>query len=98
METSEVTPGPDAHRAFRLGLAVAAALALFAVGVLFWAGIASLEIVAFALLIGFPIYLIYVASILSVWLGFDKDPSDLRPVYRERDETGPSGQRRSRLR
>lgn len=87
MTTPRVTPGPDAHRAFRLGLAAASILAVLLLGALYWAGAASLELVAFAMVFGFPVYLLYVASLLSVWLGFDKDTTDLRPVHREPEET-----------
>ena len=94
MTVTDVPPGPDAHRAFRLGLVGASVLALLAVAGLYWIGVASLGVVAFTLLVGFPIYLIYVASLLSVWLGFDKQPTDLRPVYRERDESNAVSRRR----
>lgn len=87
MTAPSVTPGPDAHRTFRLGLAASAVLAVLAVGALVWSGTVSLEVAAFALLVGFPIYLLYVASALSVWLGFDKDATDLRPVHRDSDGT-----------
>jgi hypothetical protein len=36
----------------------------------------------YVLLALFPVYLVIVASILSVWLGYGKDATDLRPVYR----------------
>lgn len=87
MTRAGVTPGPDAHSAYRLGLTTAATIGLLALGALYWTGTASLLLVGFALLVVFPIYLIYVASLLSVWLGFDKDATDLRPVYREREQT-----------
>jgi hypothetical protein len=34
-------------------------------------------------LVLFPVYLVFVASVLSVWLGYDKDTTSLRPVYRK---------------
>ena len=36
----------------------------------------------YVLVLLFPVYLLVVAVALSVWLGYDKDATDLRPVYR----------------
>jgi hypothetical protein len=36
----------------------------------------------YALIALFPVYLVVVAAGLSAWLGYDKDTTDLRPVYR----------------
>ncbi len=65
-------------------MVAAAALALGALGALYWAGMLSPIAAGFALLAVFPVYLVFAASVLSVWLGYDKDETDLRPVYRER--------------
>ena len=85
MTRLKVTPGPSARSAFRLGIAAAAVLALAFVGVLYWYGQLTLVLTGFVLLVVFPVYLVFAASALSVWLGYDKDSSDLRPVYREKE-------------
>jgi hypothetical protein len=87
MSHSNVPPGPDARSAFRLGLTTAALAALVGMGFLYWVGELSVAPLVFTLLVGFPIYLVFVASLLSVWLGYDKDATDLRPVYRERNRS-----------
>ncbi|WP_280535856.1 hypothetical protein [Halopenitus sp. POP-27] len=84
MERVKTTPGPDAAHAFRLGLIAAALLGVVAMAGLYAAGEASLLLVGFLLVACFPVYLVFVASALSVWLGYDKDVTDLRPVHRER--------------
>jgi hypothetical protein len=88
MAPSPSGPGPDAHRAFRHGIAAAAVLALAILAVSYWAGFLSEIHVAFALVVGGPVYLVIAASALSVWLGFDKDDTDLRPVHREQSADG----------
>lgn len=80
MSTVRVSPGPDADRAFRLGT-ISSAIALAAtVGALYWAGVISLLAAACVLVAVFPPYLVSVAVVLSVWLGYDKDATALRPV------------------
>jgi choline-glycine betaine transporter len=83
MSTLKVTPGPDAQYAFRLGMAAAAVVGLVGVGALYWAGLLPPALLGFTLVLSFPVYLVFAASVLSVWLGFDKDATDLRPVRRE---------------
>lgn len=78
-----MSPGASARSAFRLGLLAAAVAALAAVGALYRTGAMSLVAVGYVLLVLFPVYLVFVASVLSVWLGYDKDASDLRPVRRD---------------
>lgn len=87
MTTPKVSPGPNADHAFRLGLVAAAIIGLVGVGSLYYAGALTVVASGFALLVGFPIYLVFAASALSVWLGFDKDATDLERVYREREQT-----------
>jgi len=84
MTGPKIRPGPDAAAAFRTGMVAAAAVALAALGALYWAGAVSGLEAGFALLAVFPVYLVLAASALSVWLGYDKDETDLRPVYREK--------------
>jgi hypothetical protein len=87
MTSLNVSPGANAHHAFRLGIAAAAIIGLAGAGLLYWAGVLTAPMLAFTLLLCFPVYLVFAASALSVWLGFDKDATDLRPVYRERKQT-----------
>lgn len=81
----KLKPGAYAQSAFRFGLLAASVAALAAVGFLYTLGAMSFVGVAYTLLLLFPVYLVFVASALSVWLGYGKDASDLRPVYRRRD-------------
>lgn len=87
MTSSNVTPGPDAHHAFRLGMFAAAIGALVGLAALYWAGLMALPLFVFALVLCFPVYLVFAAVALSVWLGFDKDATDLRPVYPDEEGT-----------
>jgi len=34
------------------------------------------------------VYLVFAATALSVWLGYNKDATSLRPVYRKKDSSG----------
>jgi len=87
MTSAKITPGPDAHSAFRTGMVAATLAAFVAIAACYWAGLMTLPLLGFTLLLGIPIYLVFAASALSVWLGFDKDATDLRPVYRERKQS-----------
>lgn len=86
MSELKVSPGAAADSAFQLGMISAAVVGLVALGALYWTGEFGLAVLGFTLVLGFPVYLIVVASALSVWLGFDKDATDLRPVYREKKQ------------
>ena len=92
MTTPEMTPGPDAHDAFRLGMAAAAIIGLAGGGALHWAGLLPPAFLGFTLVLSFPMYLVFAASALSVWLGFDKDATDLRPVRREQLDRSHRGE------
>lgn len=83
MASVSVGPGPSADAAFRLGVVAAVVLALVVLGTLYSAGMVTTFVVGFAVLVVFPVYLLFVASALSVWLGFDKGVADLRRVTRE---------------
>jgi len=66
---------------------IAAELAgVAAIGLLYWTGAATFALALYALLLLFPVYLVGAATALSVWLGYDTDTTDLRPVYVERGE------------
>jgi hypothetical protein len=85
MARLNVSPGPNADDAFQLGVIVATLAGLIPLVVLYTQGSLTLRLIGFVLLTLFPVYLIFSASALSVWLGFDKDATDLRPVHRNRE-------------
>lgn len=89
MSDLKFTPGPGARSAFRFGMWAAAVAGLGAIGLLYWIAVLTPLLVGFTLLLVFPIYLVFAASALSVWLGYGKDATDLRPVYREKREKTP---------
>jgi hypothetical protein len=89
MKDLKIAPGSGARSAFRLGMQAAAVGALAGMGLLYWAGVLTPALLGFVLLLLFPVYLVFAASALSVWLGYGKDASDLRPVYREKRERTP---------
>jgi hypothetical protein len=67
-----------------LGILASAVIGLAGIGLLYWFGSITLVIAAFVLVLLFPVYLVVVATVLSRWLGYDKDHTALRPVYRPR--------------
>jgi ethanolamine transporter EutH len=77
-----MSPGPDAGHAFRLGIAASAVVGLAVIAILYWTGALAPVIAGFVLVVIFPVYLVVAAAVLSVWLGYDKDHTALRPVYR----------------
>jgi len=82
MSTLRLAPGPAARGAFKFGMLAAAAVGLAMVGLLYWLSELTLPLVGYTLVLLFPVYLVIVASVLSVWLGYNKDARDLRPVSR----------------
>ncbi|MBX0297747.1 hypothetical protein [Haloarcula nitratireducens] len=84
MKPVRISPGPAAAHAFRLGVGAGALVGLGGIGLLYWVGSLTPAFVAYALVYLFPVYLVFVAAALSVWLGYDKDETALRPVVRER--------------
>jgi len=89
------SPGPAADRAFRTGILVAAVGGLAAVGSLYWTGALAPLLVGFTLVVLFPVYLLVAAAVLSKWLGYDRDVSDLRRV-RQKDSAESSWGRERR--
>lgn len=89
MTELKIAPGAGARSAFRFGMWAAAVLGLAGIGLCYWIGLLTPVLVGFTLLLLFPIYLVFAASALSVWLGYGKDVTDLRPVYREKREKTP---------
>ena len=81
MEKLRKSPGPAAAYAFRLGMYAGAIIGLAAIGALFFVGALSPVLLGYALVLLFPVYLVVVATVLSVWLGYDQDAASLRPVY-----------------
>ncbi|WP_251342548.1 hypothetical protein [Haloplanus halophilus] len=77
-------PGPAARSAFRFGVLVAAVAGLSVLAWLYRSGALAPAAAVYVTIALFPVYLLVVASVLSVWLGYDRDPTDLRPVYRSR--------------
>ncbi len=82
MEASRKSPGPAADRAFRTGVRAAAAGALAGLALLYWFEVLSPFLVGVTLVVLFPVYMLVVASALSVWLGYDRSAADLRRVRR----------------
>lgn len=87
MASVKRNPGPLAGKAFKLGMVAATVVGLASLAWLHWVDLLTLYHVGFTLVFLFPVYLILAACLLSVWLGYDKDASDLRPVYRKREGT-----------
>jgi len=83
MEIPLTSPGPAAAHAFRLGLRAGAVIGISAIVALYYFGVIELLFAGYALLLLFPVYLVFVAAVLSVWLGYDKDATALRPVYKK---------------
>ena len=82
MEDERPPPGPDAAGAYRLGMLAGAVLGLVTAGALYWTGVLTPLALGYVVVALFPVYLIVVAVVLSVWLGYDKDATSLRPVYK----------------
>ncbi|EMA52707.1 MULTISPECIES: hypothetical protein [Halococcus] len=76
------SPGPAAEYAFRTGMIAAALVGLTGIGFLYWTGTIALLLAGYSLVLLFPLYLVAAAVVLSVWLGYNTDATDLRPVYR----------------
>lgn len=77
MEILPTSPGPAAAHAFRLGLRAGAIVGFSAIVALYYFGVIELLFAGYALLVLFPVYLVFVAAVLSVWLGYDKDATAL---------------------
>jgi hypothetical protein len=82
MDTQRPPPGPDAARAFRLGMITGGTIGLAGIGLMYWFGALTLLTLGYVLAALYPVYLICVAIVLSLWLGYDKDVTSLRPVYK----------------
>jgi len=85
MDDIRMKPGPAAGYAFRLGIVAAVLLGLAGIGLLYWSGILTSALAGYTLVVLFPIYLVLAATVLSIWLGYDKDETSLRPVYHSKN-------------
>ncbi|MDG5775060.1 hypothetical protein VB773_16435 [Haloarculaceae archaeon H-GB2-1] len=83
MATRPTNPGPNAHAAFKFGMRAAVVAAAGVLGLLYLSESIEVSQLIFLVVVLFPIYLVLAASVLSVWLGYNKDTTDLRPVTRE---------------
>lgn len=66
-------PGPDAERAFALGLAATTVGALALIGLLLWGGVLTPAGAAVASIIGVPVLVVVTSCLLGVWLGYAAD-------------------------
>lgn len=82
MDKPGATPGPISDKTYEQGLRIAAAVGLAAVVAVFWVGPLSPSEPGHVLMIAalFPIYLLFVAVGLGVWLGYTTDERNLRRV------------------
>lgn len=87
VQSVRLTPGPDADRAFRLGIVAASVLWVTGLTALYVSGLLSLAVAAYGLVGLLPVYLLVVAAALSVWLGFSKDATALKRVHEPQDST-----------
>lgn len=85
MQSIRTKPGPAAAYAFRLGTIAGALAGLATIGALYWFGVLTLSLAGYTVVLLFPVYLVFVASVLSVWLGYAQDAATLRPVYRQEE-------------
>jgi hypothetical protein len=85
MSSHRRNPGPVAQSAFRTGMLTASIAGLAGIGGLYLAGLLHPILLAYLLLLVFPLYLVFAASVLNAWLGYGKDVTDLRPVYRSKN-------------
>jgi len=82
MSHSGRSPGPIAEQTFDIGFKVGVAGGVACVGLLYWAGVLSFTSAfhATVTLALFPVYLLSIAVLLGLWLGYDTDETNLEPV------------------
>lgn len=71
------TPGPAAAEAFTLGIVTVTTSTLAGLWFLLSADLLTVFDVVLAVILGLPVLLVVVSCLLSVWLGYDKDASDV---------------------
>lgn len=79
------SPGPDAAAAFRFGMLAAGVGGLMVLAALYWTGVIGPLAASYTLVFLFPVYLLVAATVFSVWLGYTKDATALRPVRRDHE-------------
>jgi len=90
-------PGPIADHTYETGLKWGAVGGLAGIGGCFWLGILSVSNSVHVTLsvVLFPVYIVAVALVLGVWLGYETDERNLRRVtVTEPSETESSERRR----
>lgn len=92
----KTAPGPIADRTFERGFKLAAIAGAIGVALLYVIGpftLSSGSELVFASLL-YPIYLLSIAVVLAVWLGYPTDERDLKRVYETPDaENGETPER-----
>jgi len=80
--TVDGSPGPIAEQTFEAYSRMAAVSGAVVLGVCYWIGLLSLSdpLHVLTTLLLFPVYLLFVAILLGVWLGYATDERNLRPV------------------
>jgi hypothetical protein len=94
MADTSRSPGPIAEQAFENGFKAAILGGLLGIGSLYWTDVLSTAngLHTTLTVVLFPVYLVFAATALGVWLGFATDGSDLHHVTREVDgESEDSG-------
>jgi hypothetical protein len=91
MTDASPSPGPIAKRTFSRGLRAAVLGGVACVGLLYWSGVLSISsaVHTTATLALFPVYVLAVAVVLGVWLGFDTDRGDLERVTVDPESDNP---------
>jgi len=83
-----MSPGQIADHTFDTGFGIAAVVGVFGSLILFGHGVLSvtnpMHVATLVLL--FPVYLLFVAVALGVWLGYETDETDLERVKRDTDD------------
>ena len=81
------SPGPIAERTFERGFKIAILGGFAGVWLLYWTGVLSVTngVHVSVTLMLFPVYLVFAATVLGVWLGFATDQRDLQRVTEEVD-------------
>lgn len=91
MSHSSGPPGPIADQTFDLGLKFGAAGGVACAALLYWTGVLSVtnSFHTAVTIVLFPVYVLSVAVLLGLWLGYDTDEANLKRVLVE-DESDES--------
>jgi len=95
MANPGTSPGPIADRTFDRGFKLAVLGGLAGIATLYWIGVlsptSSFDVVVTLAL--FPVYLLCVAVVLGVWLGYDTNQSNLKRVVKHVDRDGEESEK-----